>query len=82
MGDSFASYGFKVIPDMITMAKGITNATVPMGAVGVNAKIYETLMKNKKEKIELFHGYTYSGHPLACAAGLATLEVYEEEKLI
>ena len=52
-----------------------------MGAVGVNAKIYETLMKNKKEKIELFHGYTYSGHPLACAAGLATLEVYEEEKL-
>ena len=81
LGDSFASNRFKVIPDMITMAKGITNATVPMGAVGVNAKIYETLMKNKKEKIELFHGYTYSGHPLACAAGLATLEVYEEEKL-
>ena len=54
---------------------------VPMGAVGVNSKIYETLIKNKKEKIELFHGYTYSGHPLACAAGLATLEVYEEEKL-
>ncbi len=81
LGDGFASNRFKVIPDMITMAKGITNATVPMGAVGVNAKIYETLMKNKKEKIELFHGYTYSGHPLACAAGLATLEVYEEEKL-
>ena len=81
LGDSFASNRFKVIPDMITMAKGITNATVPMGAVGVNSKIYETLMKNKKEKIELFHGYTYSGHPLACAAGLATLEVYEDEKL-
>tara|TARA_B100001939_G_scaffold137526_1_gene119316 strand:+ start:16 stop:1332 length:1317 start_codon:yes stop_codon:yes gene_type:complete len=81
LGDSFASNRFKVIPDMITMAKGITNATVPMGAVGVHSKIYETLMKNKKEKIELFHGYTYSGHPLACAAGLATLEVYEDEKL-
>ena len=81
VGDSFASERFKVIPDMITMAKGITNATVPMGAVGVNARIYEMLIKNKKEKIELFHGYTYSGHPLACAAGLATLEVYQEEKL-
>ena len=81
LGDSFASNRFKVTPDMITMAKGITNATVPMGAVGVHSKIYETLMKNKKEKIELFHGYTYSGHPLACAAGLATLEVYEDEKL-
>ncbi|MDC3024165.1 aspartate aminotransferase family protein [Alphaproteobacteria bacterium] len=81
IGDSFASNRFKVIPDMITMAKGITNATVPMGAVGVNSKIYETLMKKKKERIELFHGYTYSGHPLACAAGLATLEVYEEERL-
>ena len=77
---SFASNRFKVIPDIITMAKGITNATVPMGAVGVNSKIYETLMKNKR-KIELFHGYTYSGHPLACAAGLATLEVHEDEKL-
>ena len=81
LGDSFAAEKFKVIPDIMTMAKGITNATVPMGAVGVNSKIYETLMKNKKEKIELFHGYTYSGHPLACAAGLATLEVYEDEKL-
>ncbi|MEC8099675.1 MAG: aspartate aminotransferase family protein [Pseudomonadota bacterium] len=81
LGASFASERFKVIPDIITMAKGITNATVPMGAVGVNSKIYETLIKNKKEKIELFHGYTYSGHPLACAAGLATLEVYKEEKL-
>ena len=81
LGDSFASERFKVVPDMITMAKGITNATVPMGAVGVSSKIYETLIKNKKEKIELFHGYTYSGHPLACAAGIATLGVYQEEKL-
>ena len=81
LGASFASERFKVIPDIITMAKGITNATVPMGAVAVDAKIYETLIKNKKEKIELFHGYTYSGHPLACAAGIATLDVYQEEKL-
>ena len=81
VGDSFASERFKVVPDLITMAKGITNATIPMGAVGVNSKIYETLIKNKREKIELFHGYTYSGHPLACAAGVATLEVYQEEKL-
>ena len=81
LGTGFASDRFKVIPDMMTMAKGITNATVPMGAVGVNSQIYETLIKNKKEKIELFHGYTYSGHPLACAAGLATLEVYKDEKL-
>ena len=81
LGTSFAAEKFQVIPDIMTMAKGITNATVPMGAVGVNSEIYETLIKKSKEKIELFHGYTYSGHPLACAAGLATLEVYHEEKL-
>ena len=63
------------------MAKGITNATVPMGAVGISSEIYDTVYNENKGKIELFHGYTYSGHPLACAAGLATLEVYEEEKL-
>ena len=81
LGASFAAEKFNVIPDIITLAKGITNATVPMGAVGVKSNIYETLIKQKKEKIELFHGYTYSGHPLACAAGMATLEVYHEEKL-
>lgn len=81
LGTSFAAEKFQVIPDIMTMAKGITNATVPMGAVGVNSEIYKTLIKKSKEKIELFHGYTYSGHPLACAAGLATLEVYHEEKL-
>ena len=80
-GSSFASNRFKVYPDMITMAKGITNATVPMGAVGISSEIYDTVYNENKGKIELFHGYTYSGHPLACAAGLATLEVYEEEKL-
>ena len=81
VGASFASNRFGVYPDIITLAKGITNATVPMGAVGVSSYIYNTIYNKNKEKIELFHGYTYSGHPLACAAGLATLEVYEEEKL-
>ena len=81
VGASFASNRFGVYPDIITLAKGITNATVPMGAVGVSSDIYNTIYNKNKEKIELFHGYTYSGHPLACAAGLATLEVYEEEKL-
>ncbi|MAI02674.1 MAG: aspartate aminotransferase family protein [Rickettsiales bacterium] len=81
VGDSFASERLKVFPDIITLAKGITNATIPMGAVGVTSDIYKTIYKKNKEKIELFHGYTYSGHPIACAAGLATLEVYEDEKL-
>ena len=81
VGDSFASKRFNVCPDIMTLAKGITNATVPMGAIGVHSKIYDTIYKRNKDKIELFHGYTYSGHPLACAAGLATLEIYEEEKL-
>tara|TARA_B100000035_G_C20722528_1_gene431852 strand:- start:187 stop:639 length:453 start_codon:yes stop_codon:yes gene_type:complete len=52
-----------------------------MGAIGVKSEIYDTIYKKNKDKIELFHGYTYSGHPIACAAGIATLEVYEEEKL-
>ncbi len=81
LGESFAANRFKVFPDLITMAKGITNATVPMGAVGVTSEIYNTLYKTHKKGIELFHGYTYSGHPLACAAGIATLETYEEERL-
>ena len=82
VGASFASNRLEVYPDIITLAKGITNATVPMGAVGVNSNIYNTIYNKNKETIELFHGYTYSGHPLACAAGLATLEVYEEENLV
>ena len=81
VGDSFASKRFKVTPDIMTLAKGITNATIPMGAIGVKSEIYDTIYKKNKDKIELFHGYTYSGHPIACAAGIATLEVYEEEKL-
>jgi len=81
VGDSFASSRFNVTPDIMTLAKGITNATVPMGAIGVHADIYKMIYKKNQDKIEFFHGYTYSGHPLACAAGLATLEVYEEDKL-
>ena len=82
LGDSFANEYFDVKPDIFTTAKGITNATVPMGAVFVRDGIYDAFMKVAPEgAIEFFHGYTYSGHPLACAAGLATLEVYREEDL-
>ena len=81
LGASFAAEKFGVIPDMMTVAKGITNATVPMGAVFVKDSIYEAFMTGPEHMIELFHGYTYSGHPLACAAGLATLEVYRSEGL-
>ena len=80
IGAAFAAERFGVEPDMITMAKGLTNATVPMSAVGVSKGIYDALMDGPAG-VELFHGYTYSGHPLACAAGLATLEVYAEEGL-
>ncbi len=80
IGGAFAADYFGVQPDMITMAKGLTNGTVPMSAVGVSSSIYDTFMAGPAG-IELFHGYTYSGHPLACAAGLATLDVYEEDGL-
>jgi len=80
LGASFASQYFDVVPDMVTLAKGLTNAAVPMGAVLVREEIYDAFMKGP-EGIELFHGYTYSGHPLACAAGNAALDVYEEEGL-
>jgi len=66
---------------VITPAKGITNATVPMGAVFISKEIHDTFMNNSAPGVELFHGYTYSGHPLACAAGMATLDIYEEENL-
>ncbi|MBI3440682.1 MAG: aspartate aminotransferase family protein [Proteobacteria bacterium] len=70
-----------VQPDIITMAKGLTAGTIPMGAVAVDRKIYDAFMKGPEEAIELFHGYTYSGHPVAAAAGLATLDTYQEEAL-
>ncbi|NDK53287.1 aspartate aminotransferase family protein [Rhizobium laguerreae] len=82
LGTPFATDYFGVVPDLITTAKGITNGTIPMGAVFANRKVYDGLMVGPENAIELFHGYTYSGHPVACAAGLATLEIYEEEGLL
>ena len=81
LGTPFAADYFGVKPDMITCAKGITNGTIPMGAVLISDAIYDTFMKGP-EGMELFHGYTYSGHPMACAAGIATLDVYAEEGLL
>ena len=81
LGASFGATKFGVTPDMMTIAKGITNAAVPMGAVCTTSSIYETVVNGVAGGIELFHGYTYSGHPLAAAAGLATLDVYRNEGL-
>jgi beta-alanine--pyruvate transaminase len=81
LGHAFAAERYGVIPDMITFAKGVTSGTVPMAGVIVRAPIYQAFMKGPEHAIELFHGYTYSAHPLACAAGLATLDVYREERL-
>ncbi len=82
LGTPFATDYFGVIPDLITTAKGLTNGTIPMGAVFASRKVYDGLMVGPENAIELFHGYTYSGHPVACAAGIATLEIYEEEGLL
>jgi beta-alanine--pyruvate transaminase len=82
LGSPFGTDLFGVVPDIVCLAKGITNGTVPMGAVVVRKPVYDALMNAAPENtIELFHGYTYSGHPLACAAALASLDVFEEEKL-
>lgn len=81
LGAAFAAERFSVQPDLMTMAKGLTNATVPMGAVGVRKPIHDALMTGPENMIELFHGYTYSGHPLACAAALATLDLYRDEQI-
>ncbi|MET0546286.1 MAG: aspartate aminotransferase family protein [Caulobacterales bacterium] len=80
-GGSFAAEVFGVQPDILTMAKALTNAAVPMGAVAVRQGIYDSMMENADGLVELYHGYTYSGHPLACAAGLATLDIYANEGL-
>jgi beta-alanine--pyruvate transaminase len=80
-GAPFAAQEFGVTPDMITLAKGLTNGCIPMGAVLVSKAIYEAFMQGP-DGIELFHGYTYSAHPAACAAGLATLDIYEREGLL
>jgi beta-alanine--pyruvate transaminase len=81
LGQPFGSQRLGVMPDLFTTAKGMTNGTVPMGAVFVKDALYEAFMQGP-DGIELFHGYTYSGHPLACAAGLGTLDTYEEEGLL
>jgi len=82
VGKAFASQVFDVTPDLMTTAKGITNGSVPMGAVFAHRKIYEGLMQGPENAVELFHGYTYSGHPVACAAALATLDIYAKENLL
>ncbi|WP_047542709.1 aminotransferase class III-fold pyridoxal phosphate-dependent enzyme [Pseudomonas simiae] len=78
VGHGFAAEAFGVTPDLMTLAKGLTNGAVPMGGVLVSGAVYEAFMQGPEQAIELMHGYTYSAHPLACAAGLATLEVHEE----
>ena len=81
-GKSFGSVKYNVQPDMITMAKAITNGSQPMGAVGVSDKIYNAIVDNGPEHgVEFFHGYTYSGHPACVAASLATLDIYEKEDI-
>ncbi|NTF09653.1 aspartate aminotransferase family protein [Agrobacterium rubi] len=82
LGKPFATDYFGVVPDLVTTAKGITNGAIPMGAVFAKRFVYDALMNGPENQIELFHGYTYSGHPVACAAGIATLEIYEEEGLL
>ncbi|PKP69601.1 MAG: aspartate aminotransferase family protein [Alphaproteobacteria bacterium HGW-Alphaproteobacteria-4] len=81
LGSAFAAQHFNVLPDMMTTAKGLTNGVIPMGAVLTTAEVHDAFMQGPEHMIELFHGYTYSGNPIASAAGIATLEVYKEEGL-
>ena len=81
LGAAFGADVYGVKPDMITFAKGVTSGTVPMGGVIVSRDIYQAFMSGPPGAIELFHGYTYSAHPLACAAGVATLKLYQDEDL-
>jgi len=82
VGSPFAASHFGVTPDLMTLAKGLTNGAVPMGAVAVKREIHDAFMNGPEHLIEFFHGYTYSAHPLACAAGIATLETYADEDLL
>jgi beta-alanine--pyruvate transaminase len=82
VGKPFGWQRFGVVPDLYTTAKGINSGTVPMGAVFAREGIYETFMQGPQGAIEFAHGYTYSAHPLACAAALATLDVYRDEGLL
>ena len=81
LGHAFAAERYGVVPDILTFAKGVTSGTVPMGGVIARAHVHEALMQGPERTIELFHGYTYSGHPLACAAALASLDLYRDEGL-
>jgi beta-alanine--pyruvate transaminase len=81
LGAGFAAERFDVLPDLMTTAKGLTNAAIPMGAVFARKGIFDAFMTGPETLVELFHGYTYSGHPMACAAALATLDVYETDDL-
>ncbi len=81
LGHAFAAERYGVVPDMITFAKGVTAGAVPMGGVLVRKHIHDAFMKGPEHVVELFHGYTYSAHPLACAAALATLDIYAREDL-
>jgi beta-alanine--pyruvate transaminase len=81
LGYAFAAERYGVIPDLLTFAKGVTSGSVPMGGVIARAPVYDAFMRGPEQAIELFHGYTYSAHPLACAAGLAALDLYRDERL-
>ncbi len=82
MGTNFGADYFSVTPDLITTAKGITNGTIPMGAVFVTGQIHDAFMTGPEWMLDFFHGYTYSGHPMACAASIGTLDTYQEEGLL
>jgi beta-alanine--pyruvate transaminase len=82
LGQPFAAQHFGVTPDMITMAKGLTNGAVPAGAVATRREVYDAFMSGPENAIELFHGYTYSAHPVACAAGIATQRIYRRDGLL
>jgi beta-alanine--pyruvate transaminase len=82
LGAPFAAQRFGVTPDLMTTAKGLTNGVLPMGAVFARRAVHDALMQGPPAAIEFFHGYTYSGHPTACAAALATLDIYEREGLL
>jgi beta-alanine--pyruvate transaminase len=81
LGHAFAAERYGVIPDLVAFAKGVTSGSVPMGGVIARKCVYDAFMRGPEQTIELFHGYTYSAHPLACAAGLAALDLYRDEKL-
>lgn len=82
LGTPFATEYCGINPDLVSTAKGLTNGAVPMGAVFASRQVHDALMTGPEQVIELFHGYTYSGHPVACAAGLAALDIYQEEGLL